>query len=128
MSVFVAARGRSAGKYGHAIEVGAVALKRSIGTVSDRTHRERDGKPRPEGRGFASLRLVGVSGLAIELHLIGELDLGEEWKHDGDGELQLALMGQLRDLPVDELAKAAAGFLAEGYERFHEVILFGGCA
>lgn len=37
-------------------------------------------------------------------------------------------MGQLRDLPVDELAKATAGFLAEGYERFHEVILLGGCA
>lgn len=51
------------------------------------SHREHDGKPRPEERGFASLRLVGVSGLAIELDLIGELDLGEERKHDGDGEL-----------------------------------------
>ena len=84
--------------------------------------------PRPEGRGFASLRLVGASGLAIELDLIGDFDLGEERKHDGDGELKVALMGQLRDLPVDELAKATAGFLAEGYERFHQRFLLSGCA
>ncbi|TCQ15309.1 hypothetical protein C8J33_1201 [Rhizobium sp. PP-CC-3G-465] len=38
-------------------------------------------KPRPEGRGFASLRLAGISGLAIELDLIGEFNLGEERKH-----------------------------------------------
>ncbi|CUX72369.1 conserved hypothetical protein [Agrobacterium sp. NCPPB 925] len=80
------------------------------------------------GRGFASLRQFCISGLAIEFDLIAHLDLGDERKHDGDGDFKLALVGQLRDLPVDELAKAAAGFLAEGYERFHEVILLGGCA
>ena len=75
-----------------------------------------------------SLRLVVVSGLTIELDLIAELDLGDERKHHGDGEPKLALVGQLRDLPVDELAKATAGFLAEGYERFHQRFLLSGCA
>ncbi|PZR75831.1 MAG: hypothetical protein DI537_44760, partial [Stutzerimonas stutzeri] len=69
-----------------------------------------------------------VSGLAVELDLIAELDLGDERKHHGDGEPELPLMGQLRDLPVDKLAKATAGFLAEGYERFHQRFLLSGCA
>lgn len=68
-----------------------------------------------------SLRLVVVVGFPIELHLIADLDLGEERKREGDGDFQLALMGQLGDLLIDVLTKAAAGLLAEGYERFHEV-------
>lgn len=80
------------------------------------------------GCGLSSLRLVVVSGLAVELDLVAELDLGDEREHHGDGEPELALMGQLRDLPVDKLAKATAGFLAEGYERFHQRFLLSGCA
>ncbi len=81
-------------------------------------------RPRPafgRARRCRSLRLVVVVGFPVELHLIADLDLGEERKREGDGDFQLALMGQLGNLPIDVLTKAAAGPLAEGYERFHEV-------
>lgn len=69
-----------------------------------------------------SLQPVVIVGLSVELGLIADLDLGEERKREGDGDFKLAaLMGQLGDLPIDVPPKAAAGLLAEGYERFHEV-------
>ncbi|KAB1082578.1 hypothetical protein F4V91_32015 [Neorhizobium galegae] len=96
-------------------------LQPAISSISRRGHGR---KPRPafdRARRRRSLRLVIVVGFPVELHLIADLDFGEERKREGNGDFQLALMGQFGDLPVDVLTKAAAGLLAEGYERFHEV-------
>jgi hypothetical protein len=57
-----------------------------------------------------SLRLVVVVDFPVELHLITNLELGEERKRESDGDLQLARMGQIGDLPVDVPTKTAAGF------------------
>lgn len=61
-----------------------------------------------QGAAF-SLRLVVIVGFGVEIALIADLDLGDERKRDGDRDLQLALMGQLGDLPIEVEAKAAVG-------------------
>lgn len=68
----------------------------------------------------SSLRLVAVVGFGADIALIADLDFGDERKRDRDRDLQPSLVGQFGDLPIDVEAKAAAGLLAEGYERFHE--------
>ncbi len=81
-----------------------------------------DGRRAPgRSRRRRSLRPVVVVGFSVELRLVADLELGEEREGEGDGDFQLALMGQFGDLPIDVQTKAAAGLLAEGYERFHEV-------